>query len=107
MEENKKDIFNGEILMNKKKFRLSKHGTWLLENDRKLFNWANDNDEIVEYLNNLYEENNKIKNILLNKKKDLEDDYNRAAKAGMPTGGTIGELDTIEEILEEMGLKNE
>lgn len=61
------------------------------------------NDEVVDYLNNLHEENNKIKNILLNKKEELENDYNRGAKAGMPTGGIIGELDTIEDILEEMG----
>ena len=69
---------------------------------------------VMDRLNELNDENeqlkkeiNKIKNILLNKKKDLECDYNRAAKAGMPTGGTIGELDTIEDILEEMGLKND
>lgn len=47
--------------MNKKKFRLSKHGTWLLENDRRLFHWANDDVEIVECLNNLYEENEQLK----------------------------------------------
>jgi len=55
----------------------------------------------------LKKENNKIKNILLNKKKDLECDYNRGAKAGMPTGGIIGELITIEDILEEMEWKND
>lgn len=47
--------------MNKKKFRLSKHGTWLLENDRRLFHWYNDDVEIVELLNALHEENQSLK----------------------------------------------
>ena len=93
------------------KFHYSEIGEYIGENftDRPLRN-----DILVDLLNELSEENeqlkkeiNKIKNILLDKEKDLECDYNRAAKAGMPTGGTIGELITIEDILKEMGLKND
>lgn len=87
------------------------------ENEKlKQFNsqLARVNREGVKKVQKLAEENeqlkkeiNKIKNILLDKEKDLECDYNRAAKAGMPTGGIIGELITIEDILKEMGLKND
>lgn len=62
-------------------------------------------NELLEENEKLKQENNKIKKILLDKRKDLECAYDCAVKAGMPTGGTIGELDTIEDILEELGLK--
>ena len=55
-------------------------------------------DEIVELLNELHEENHKIKSILLKKVDELNDAYNKSARAGMPTGGIIGELDSFEEI---------
>ena len=51
----------------------------------------------------LEKENNKIKTLLFQKIKELNDDYQKSAKAGMPTGGIIGELDSFEEICEEMG----
>lgn len=53
---------------------------------------------VTECLNELVEENNKIKSILLKKVEELNDAYNKSAKAGMPTGGIIGELDSFEEI---------
>ena len=48
------------------KYRLNKHGTFILDNktNKPLFNWANDSDKIVELLNNLYEENNNLKRAL-------------------------------------------
>ena len=49
-------------------------------------------------LNELHEENHKIKSILLKKVEELNEAYNKSAKAGMPTGGIIGELDSFEEI---------
>ena len=54
--------------------------------------------EVLKLLNELHEENNKIKSILLKKVDELNDAYNKSAKAGMPTGGIIGELDSFEEI---------
>ena len=59
--------------------------------------------EVVDLLNELYEENYKIKSILLQRVEELNDAYNKSAKAGMPTGGIIGELDSFEEICEDMG----
>ena len=47
-------------------------------------------------------ENNKIKTLLFQKIKELNDAYEKSAKAGVPTGGIIGELDLLEEICEEM-----
>ena len=52
-------------------------------------------------------ENDKIKSLLLNKIKDLNNDYKQSAKMGMPTGGIIGELDSFEEICEIMGWNND
>ena len=37
------------------KYRMSKHGTYLLKNDRKLYNWANESDEIADLLNKIDE----------------------------------------------------
>lgn len=81
------------------------HKKWY--NERQLF----DGDEpfaivdvynqavtICNKLNELAEENNKIKSILLKKVEELNDAYNKSAKAGMPTGGIIGELDSFEQI---------
>ena len=53
---------------------------------------------IFNWLNELAEENHKIKSILLKKVEELNDAYNKSARAGMPTGGIIGELDSFEEI---------
>lgn len=55
-------------------------------------------EECCNLLNELHEENHKIKSILLKKVEELNDAYNKSAKAGMPTGGIIGELDSFEEI---------
>lgn len=105
--------------MNEKRFILKSDYDWwgVVDTTGEIkgeYNECFSTDIVVDLLNELAtkcskleKENNKIKNILLNKRKDLEYAYNCAAKAGMPTGGTIGELDTIEEILEEIGLKND
>ena len=45
-------------------YRMSKHGTYLLKNDRKLYNWINESDEIADLLNNLTEENEQLKNMI-------------------------------------------
>ena len=45
-------------------YRMSKHGTYLLKNDRKLYNWINESDEIADLLNNLTEENEQLKSEL-------------------------------------------
>ena len=59
---------------------------------------GNDGYGLCNLLNELHEENDKIKSILLKKVDELNDAYNKSAKAGMPTGGIIGELDSFEEI---------
>jgi len=66
-----------------------------------------ENEMLKEELNALHEENMKIKSLLLKKIEQLNNDYERSAKAGMPTGGIIGELDSFEEICEKMGWKND
>lgn len=60
-------------------------------------------DKLIKENEQLKEENNKIKSLLFQKIKELDDGYQKSAKAGMPTGGIIGELDSFEEICEEMG----
>ena len=46
--------------MTEKQYRLNKWGTKLLKNDRPLFDWANESDDIVDLLN---EQNEKIKEL--------------------------------------------
>ena len=79
----------------------------IVDNENKTFYFIADSIEnvqlFVKRLNGLYEENHKIKSILLKRVEELNDAYNKSAKAGMPTGGIIGELDSFEEICEAMG----
>lgn len=49
------------IDMIEKKYRLNKWGTKLLRNNRPLFDWANESDEIVDLLNSLNDENERLK----------------------------------------------
>ena len=42
--------------MTEKQYRLNKWGTKLLKNNRPLFDWTNESDEIVDLLNQLKEE---------------------------------------------------
>lgn len=53
--------------MTEKQYRLNKWGTRLLKNNRPLFDWTNEADDIVDFLNSLNEENEQLKqqNILL------------------------------------------
>lgn len=39
------------IQMSEKQYRLNKWGTKLLKNNRPLFDWANDSDDIVDLVN--------------------------------------------------------
>lgn len=83
--------------MTEKRFKLT-HLNYI--DVRRLENLLNDlNDELEK----VKKENNKIKTLLFQKIKELNDSYQKGAKAGMPTGGIIGELDLLEEICEEMG----
>ena len=72
MEEDKKDIFNGRILMTEKQYKLNKWATRLLKNNRPLFDWFNDSDEIVDLLNELHEENEQLKKQLAEREKMLD-----------------------------------
>lgn len=47
--------------MTEKQYRLNKWGTRLLKNNRPLFDWTNESDEIVDLLNRLNEENEQLK----------------------------------------------
>ena len=58
---------------------------------------------VMNRLNELSDENHKIKSLLLKKVEELNDAYDKSAKAGMPTGGIIGELDSFEEVCRVMG----
>lgn len=62
-----------------------------------------DTQKVCNKLNELHDENHKIKSILLKKVEELYDDYDRSARAGMPTGGIIGELISFKEICKIMG----
>lgn len=58
------------IQMSKKQYRLNKWGTKLLKNNRPLFDWANDSDDIVDLVN---EQDKMIKEL----EEDLNDALNR------------------------------
>ena len=47
--------------MTEKQYRLNKWSTRLLKNNRPLFDWVNDSDEIVDLLNDLNYENKQLK----------------------------------------------
>lgn len=49
--------------MIEKQYRLNKWGTRLLKNNRPLFDWTNESDEIVDLLNTLNDENEQLKKI--------------------------------------------
>ena len=62
--------------MSEKQYRLNKWGTKLLKNNRPLFDWANESDDIVDLLNEQEEEikNLKLENqLLLEEIKDIRD----------------------------------
>ena len=47
--------------MTEKQYRLNKWGTRLLKNNRPLFDWTNESDEIVDLLNKLNDENEQLR----------------------------------------------
>ena len=64
------------MYMSEKQYRLNKWGTKLLKNNRPLFDWANESDDIVDLLNEQEEEikNLKLENqLLLEEIKDIRD----------------------------------
>ena len=60
-------------------------------------------DYIADRWNTLHEENMKIKSFLLQKIDELNNDYERGVRAGMPTSAIISELDLFEGICRMMG----
>ena len=64
-------------------------------------------DNYVDKIKEVEKENENIKKIIINKRKEALNDYDRSAKAGMPTGGIIGEIDLLETIMEEIGIGDE
>lgn len=47
--------------MTEKQYRLNKWSTMLLKNNRPLFDWTNESDEIVDMLNELNDKNEQLK----------------------------------------------
>lgn len=64
------------ISMTEKQYRLNKWGTKLLKNNRPLFDWANESDDIVDLLNEQGEEIKSLKlenQLLLEEMKEIRD----------------------------------
>ena len=61
--------------MTEKQYRLNKWGTRLLKNNRPLFDWTNESDEIVDLLNQLNDKNEQLKS----ENKRLTDKLNKTA----------------------------
>lgn len=64
------------ILMTEKQYRLNKWGTKLLKNNRPLFDWGNESDDIVDLLNEQGEEIKSLKlenQLLLEEMKEIRD----------------------------------
>lgn len=59
--------------MTEKQYRLNKWGTRLLKNNRPLFDWMNDSDEIVDLLNQLNDENEQLKKQLECSREEADD----------------------------------
>lgn len=62
--------------MTEKQYRLNKWGTKLLKNNRPLFDWANESDDIVDLLNEQGEEIRSLKlenQLLLEEMKEIRD----------------------------------
>ena len=62
--------------MTEKQYRLNKWRTKLLKNNRPLFDWVNDSDEIVDLLNEKGEEIKSLKlenQLLLEEMKEIRD----------------------------------
>ena len=64
-------------------------------------------DNYVDKIKEVEKENENIKKVLINKRKEVLNDYDRSAKAGMPTGGLIAEIGLLETIMEEIGIGDE
>ena len=62
--------------MTEKQYRLNKWGTRLLKNNRPLFDWTNESDEIVDLLNKLNDKNEQLKKSV----KRQQDSNNGCAK---------------------------
>lgn len=62
--------------MTEKQYRLNKWGTRLLKNNRPLFDWTNEADEIVDLLNDLNDKNVQLKKSV----KRQQDSNNECAK---------------------------
>ena len=62
--------------MTEKQYRLNKWGTRLLKNNRPLFDWTNEPDEIVDLLNKLNDKNEQLKKSV----KRQQDSNNECAK---------------------------
>ena len=62
--------------MTEKQYRLNKWGTMLLKNNRPLFDWTNESDEIVDMLNELNDKNEQLKKSV----KRQQDSNNECAK---------------------------
>lgn len=62
--------------MTEKQYRLNKWGTRLLKNNRPLFDWTNESDEIVDLLNKLNDKNEHLKKSV----KRQQDSNNGCAK---------------------------
>ena len=62
--------------MTEKRYRLNKWGTRLLKNNRPLFDWTNESDEIVDMLNELNDKNEQLKKSV----KRQQDSNNECAK---------------------------
>ena len=63
------------------------------------------NELCVEYgfeMGRLEEENENIKKVISNKRNEVIDDYEKSAKAGMPTGGLVAKINLLETIMNEL-----
>ena len=58
--------------MTEKQYRLNKWGTRLLKNNRPLFDWTNEPDEIVDLLNKLNDKNGQLKHRIKKLQNDLD-----------------------------------
>lgn len=68
------------------------------------YNQFEDFEDICDLLNKLYDENRDFKNVIKETYFEVENSYDMAVRAGMPTGGTVMVMDILNEIAKKLNI---
>ena len=83
--------------MTEKQYRLNKWGTRLLKNNRPLFDWTNEPDEIVDLLNKLNDKNGQLKHRI----KKLQNELDNYSEIFNELNALVDENENLKKQIEE------